>query len=433
MEIPPKKPHFFKPILPGFKNGLKVPIGFLKYLKGHGHVEHVVLKRAGKKWLVKLNGRRFEDGWEKFAEEHDLQLGNMLIFRHEGDMDFHVSIFDSTHCDTEYAEYLQEKKIEKPKPNVMSSNKAGPSIVETVKGLHLSHSQFVCTMKSYNLAKSFLCVPRPFAQLNGLRNRRCTIMINDKQRSWTFSLYSLGNITYIGGGWRNFCVANCLKEGDRLMFEIVINGEKPMLKFRDPRGNLSLHPKGKTTNLGTDKVSTQDPKGNESLQPERKKTNLDTYKVSTREKTNPKASRKVFPNVEVVTNMPHFICTMKSYYLSKNFLPFPNPFARLNGLRNRKCTIMIRDEQGSWMFSLYSSGRHTYIGGRWRDFCAANCLKEGDRLMFEIVSNEKKPILKFRDMRGNTSLQTEGKKTNLDATTRISNQGLKIENSDILG
>ncbi|PHT64083.1 hypothetical protein T459_32066 [Capsicum annuum] len=89
----------------------KVPIGFLKYLKGHDHVEHVVLKRAGKKWLVKLNGRRFKDGWEKFAEEHDLQLGDMLIFRHEGDMDFDVSIFDSTRCDTEYAEYLQEKKI----------------------------------------------------------------------------------------------------------------------------------------------------------------------------------------------------------------------------------------------------------------------------------------------------------------------------------
>ncbi|KAF3625295.1 putative B3 domain-containing protein REM14-like isoform X1 [Capsicum annuum] len=250
MEIPPKKPHFFKPILPGFKNGLKVPIGFLKYLKGHGHVEHVVLKRAGKKWLVKLNGRRFEDGWEKFAEEHDLQLGNMLIFRHEGDMDFHVSIFDSTHCDTEYAEYLQEKKIGNffydvsnflciSIMNVEHSNLQidylDTSKIYVSRHHHVHeayHSQFVCTMKSYNLAKSFLCVPRPFAQLNGLRNRRCTIMINDKQRSWTFSLYSLGNITYIGGGWRNFCVANCLKEGDRLMFEIVINGEKPMLKFR---------------------------------------------------------------------------------------------------------------------------------------------------------------------------------------------------------
>ncbi|CAN4077179.1 unnamed protein product [Withania somnifera] len=99
MEIPPKKPHFFKPILPGFKNGLKIPTGFLKYLKGHGRIEHVVLKRSGKKWLVKVNGQRLEDGWQKFAEEHDLQLGDFLIFRHEGDMDFDVYIFDSTHCD----------------------------------------------------------------------------------------------------------------------------------------------------------------------------------------------------------------------------------------------------------------------------------------------------------------------------------------------
>ena len=32
----------------------------------------------------------------------------MLVFRHEGDMEFEVSIFDSSHCDREYAEYLQQ-------------------------------------------------------------------------------------------------------------------------------------------------------------------------------------------------------------------------------------------------------------------------------------------------------------------------------------
>ncbi|XP_055821815.1 B3 domain-containing protein REM9-like [Solanum dulcamara] len=107
MKVPPKKPHFFKPIQSGFKNGLKIPIGFLKYLKGHDQHEHAILRRAGKKCLVKLNEHRFEEGWGKFAEEHDVQLGDMLVFRHEGKMEFEVSIFDSTHCDREYAEYMQ--------------------------------------------------------------------------------------------------------------------------------------------------------------------------------------------------------------------------------------------------------------------------------------------------------------------------------------
>lgn len=87
----------------------KIPKGFLKYLKGHEH-EHAVLRRGSKKWLVKLNGQRLEEGWEKFAEEHGLQLGDLLIFRHEGEMEFEVTIFDSSHCDREYAEYLQDEE-----------------------------------------------------------------------------------------------------------------------------------------------------------------------------------------------------------------------------------------------------------------------------------------------------------------------------------
>ncbi|WMV40360.1 hypothetical protein MTR67_033745 [Solanum verrucosum] len=109
MKIPPKKPQFFKPIQKGFKHGLKIPIGFLKYLKGHDQHEHALLRRAGKTWLVMLNGWRLEEGWKEFAKENDLQLGDMLVFRHEGDMEFEVSIFDSSHCDREYAEYLQQE------------------------------------------------------------------------------------------------------------------------------------------------------------------------------------------------------------------------------------------------------------------------------------------------------------------------------------
>lgn len=78
----------------------------LKYLKGQDHIEHVKLKRASKEWRIKLNDKRFEKGWRKFIEENDVQLGDILMFRYEGKMEFEVSIFDSTYCDREYAEYL---------------------------------------------------------------------------------------------------------------------------------------------------------------------------------------------------------------------------------------------------------------------------------------------------------------------------------------
>ncbi|XP_019254329.1 PREDICTED: B3 domain-containing protein REM10-like isoform X2 [Nicotiana attenuata] len=448
MKVRPAKPQFFKPILPGFKRALKIPKGFLKYLKGHEH-EHAVLRRGSKKWLVKLNGQRLEEGWEKFAEEHDLRLGDLLIFRHEGEMEFEVTIFDSSHCDREYAEYLQDeeeahtvkdpsKKFEikdlrknasfqpegkktnsdtervstpgKPKSNIISSCKAVPN-VEAAKNLHLGHPHFICTMKPYYLSKCFLRVPSPFARQHGLRDRKCTIMIRDEQRSWTFTLYSCGIVTYIGGGWHDFCIANCLEEGDRVMFGIVANGEKPILKFYDLRDNASLRPQGKKTNSDTERVSPQG-----------------------KPKSNIISSCKAVPNVEAAKDLhlghPHFICTMKPYYLSKCFLHVPSAFARQHGLRDRKCAIMVRDEQRSWTFTLYSCGRFTFIGGGWREFCVANCLKGGDRVMFEIVANGEKPILKFHDLRGNASLQPEGKKIDLDGKS-VSTQGLKIHTSKV--
>lgn len=75
--------------------------------------------------------------------------------------------------------------------------------------------------------------------------------------------------------------------------------------------------------------------------------------------------------------------------------------------------IIMRDEQRSWTLSVYTSGKNTFIGSGWREFCATNYLKEGDHLMFEIVSNGETPIFRFHaitDIRRKTS----------DVTTLIS-------------
>ncbi|XP_075109478.1 B3 domain-containing protein REM7 isoform X2 [Nicotiana tabacum] len=293
MKIPPKKPHFFKPILPGFKHGIKIPIAFSKYLNGCNQ-EHAILRRAGKKWVVKVNGRLL--GWGKFAEEHDLQLGDCLVFRHEGNMEFEVSIFGSSKCEREYEQPLQGvsegeeerdhscKKItpqEKPKLNIKSSHKAFPN-VEAAQDMPLDRPYFIYTIKPYCLSKSFLQLPGPFARENDLRNRKCTITIRDEQMSWTFSLYSSGSHTFIGGVWSKFCIANGLKEGDQIMLEIVANGKNPILKVYDLMGNASLQPKGKKTNFDTKRVSTEDLRANASRQREGKKPKLDARRVSTR-------------------------------------------------------------------------------------------------------------------------------------------------------
>ncbi|XP_049376775.1 B3 domain-containing protein REM10-like, partial [Solanum stenotomum] len=344
----------------------KIPIGFLKYLKGHDQHEHAILRRAGKTWLVMVNGWRLEEGWKKFANENDLQLGDMLVFRHEGDMEFEVSIFDSSHCDREYAEYLQQEagfnnveetcnkfKFEgKSNLCIMSSGEAFPCAeADTYNPCSLSH--FECIVKPYCVTHSYLRLPKLFAMENGLFNKKCDVIIRDeRQRSWNLRLATHDCRVHLLGGWREFRVANDLNEGDYMMFEVIANGEKPIWEFRGkPNPNI---------------VST----------------------------------RKAFPKEEFATcssfGQSHLECIVKPYCLSRNYFRLPRGFARANGLINKKCGLVIRDErQRSWNLRIDTYGYGVYIAKGWRKFRVENDLKEGDCMMFEVVSNGEKTTWKY--------------------------------------
>ncbi|KAJ8538801.1 hypothetical protein K7X08_030097 [Anisodus acutangulus] len=362
MKVPPVKPHFFKPILPGFKHAFKIPVGFLKYLQGHDHIEHAILKRAGKKWLVKLNGQKLEEGWGKFAEEHDLQLGDLLIFRHEGEMEFEVTIFNVSHCDREYAEYLQEE--EKEAHIVEETSKNFKIKEEAATHSPIGQSQFVCTVKVYCLTNGYLRIPSKFARANGLFNKECGLIIRDEsQKSWNLRIYTSCSQVYIGGRWGEFCAANDLKVGDQIMFQIVTNGEQPIWKFHN-------------------------------------KTNPSTVE----ETSNNSEFKEVAPHNPIGPS--HFECTIRPYCISKGYLRLPKQFAMANGLINKKCGLIIRDQrQRSWNFRLATYNSIVHILGGWSEFRVANDLKEGDYMMFEVVANGEKPIWKFHE-KPNTSIKS---------------------------
>ncbi|MCD7446395.1 hypothetical protein HAX54_006003 [Datura stramonium] len=200
---------------------------------------------ADKKWRVKLNGRRFEAGWAEFVEQYNLKLENILVFKHEGDMEFEVSIFDVNESEGEYEEQQQQKtqnvevttskKFEskdKPDHNIKSSSKTSP---HTESAIHkpFGYSHFVCTVRPYCLTTDILCIPKKFAFENGLFNfeKRDLIVRDERQRSWNVTLRSYGNCVNLKGGWKKIRDANCLKEGDQIMFEVVVGGDKPIWKF----------------------------------------------------------------------------------------------------------------------------------------------------------------------------------------------------------
>ncbi|KAK1268269.1 B3 domain-containing protein REM6 [Acorus gramineus] len=126
---PPSKPLFFKVLLPGSLKKLSVPPKFVRK-----HLSHVNLSKnratikspLGRSWDVCVHvnkeGHFFEDGWCVFVRDHDLHMGDFLVFKYKGCLDFNVKLFDSSGCEKEYPpsarnrseEHTDWTKIDKP-------------------------------------------------------------------------------------------------------------------------------------------------------------------------------------------------------------------------------------------------------------------------------------------------------------------------------
>ena len=83
-----------------------IPVAFFtRHVQGsNDHIKTAKLRTdaSAKTWLVKINGLKLTDGWEDFAVAHDLRIGDIIIFRYEGEMVFHVTAFGPSCCDIQY-------------------------------------------------------------------------------------------------------------------------------------------------------------------------------------------------------------------------------------------------------------------------------------------------------------------------------------------
>lgn len=71
-------------------------------------------------------------------------------------------------------------------------------------------------------------------------------------------------------------------------------------------------------------------------------------------------------------------------------------FAKLNGLNNRHCRMMLRDQkQRSWPAELGYDRYHVYIRHGWCEFRKANGLKEGDAFILKLIAEGKNPIMEL--------------------------------------
>ncbi|KAK8523495.1 hypothetical protein V6N12_048015 [Hibiscus sabdariffa] len=264
-EFTPTTPHFFQPLLPGFQHHLTIPLLFFKhYLKSEINSQRAVLRSHGRTWSVRIRDRRFEDGWGDFAKDHDLHVGDFLVFEYGGNLVFDVVVLDTSACQREYPLSATKPKHQNKSSTKESTERFIGKLDEKRASTSISHGSphFVAALNPDSLKRFILVsiyvttnswlqafqmlsqftfrivrvqnIPREFARSNGLVGRCCdTVVVDEQRRSWNVSLQhkESEDQLYLGCGWRDICIRNDLNETDRVSLELIGNGITPVFKL----------------------------------------------------------------------------------------------------------------------------------------------------------------------------------------------------------
>lgn len=86
-----------------------IPVAFFsKHMEGRNDQNKTAKLRSDasdKTWIVKMDGLKLTDGWEDFAVAHDLRIGDITVFRHEGGLVFHVTALGPSCCEIQYTSH----------------------------------------------------------------------------------------------------------------------------------------------------------------------------------------------------------------------------------------------------------------------------------------------------------------------------------------
>ncbi|KAF2603649.1 hypothetical protein F2Q70_00027838 [Brassica cretica] len=378
--------HFFKPLLPGFHSHLTIPVAFLKYIEGtNGHHSANLRSDASKiTWEVKIeDGRSLTNGWKEFALAHDLRIGDILIFRQEKYMAFHVTLLGPSGCEIQYESCSEE---ENNIGNIPEKKKVKKNPRKETESASLDPSCFVAYVSPATLRHDKLNLPRSFVRVNGLETRCGEInLMNEKGRSWTLALkQELCGSTYIRRGWRSFCSSNGLKTGGLYNFTLIKRGRTSVLRLSSTGSDLEEE---SSEGDEVESLSTG-PESDEGT-----KTNLE-------KKKNPKKDAES-------SSLDH------SCYVANDLR---KSFVRANALETRCGEIVLTNEKGtSWKLDLKRkrSCGNMYITRGWRRFCRVNGLRAGCFFTFKLIRTGGTLVLRFSSQFDNNFVTLTLKPSNL--------------------
>ncbi|KAL0656529.1 hypothetical protein Bca4012_077113 [Brassica carinata] len=392
----PIKPHFFQPLLPGFHTHLNIPVAFFsKHVVGrHDHVKIAKLRTdaSDKNWKVKMDGSKLTDGWEDFAVAHDLRVGDMIVFRHEGEMVFHVTALGPSCCEIQYTSTHNINSHDQTN-NIVTGNSSREKRKRVKKNpkpvpqASLHSSCYVGSVSDSSLKHNKLYLGREFVAANGL-NKGCSeiVLKNEGGGRWTLPLkhYKSINHTYLGPGWTTFCQVNGIKAEDSFMFKLVRTGDKPV---------LCLCPEESSHR---DKTPLECPEDSDDVNPLSSSTcsgdKSSKSKESKEESLGDKRASSSYSEDRFLT----LTLTQKAVKRYQLFLPMG--FAKRNGI-NKPGKITLLGQDGVKQEVALMQNKRTgqiQIGKGWRVFRDAHGLKIEHPFVLELIwEDEASPVLKF--------------------------------------
>ncbi|XP_041015198.1 B3 domain-containing protein At1g49475-like [Juglans microcarpa x Juglans regia] len=275
--------HFFKIMLPSAmaQKKLRIPVKFVRLFGDELPTVVTLILPNGCSWQVGLERAThekeiwFHKGWHDFVEYHSIDSGHFLVFRYEGNSNFHVLVFDKTSTEIQYSSknldddhtiMVSDDDVEKSSHDdksketreiILSKHKDGetsdhdrerPVVLSGTstkeRSLRMSRGreraiQAAITFKPKNpsfmrimprsSASYRMYVPSGFATSYLSLNQSIKLQTsdeNDGQREWHVICRCHHNrqprlSLKLGSGWKVFARDNNLKEGDAFVFELV--------------------------------------------------------------------------------------------------------------------------------------------------------------------------------------------------------------------
>ncbi|CAH2061205.1 unnamed protein product [Thlaspi arvense] len=400
---------------------------------------------------------------------HDLRIGEIVIFRNEGDMMFQVSDLGQPSC-CEIRDVVAPRSNNDQKNIGSNSIKRHPHLrkeagFSSYDGDDDHLESFALTLVlicwyMQHLAQAFtssdglktkwrtkysptqitsssekqlatftlapvdvrncrLRLPMQFTRENGINKPGKIYLLGKDGSKWLANLLleSRGRMT-LGDGWKSFVKANGLKTGESFALKLNWEDTTPVLSLCPAEYSIDSIEEGRCSEASEKEVTMYNNNEDENSKEEMSSWESEQNHLIWRNSTPPSQNR-------------FLTLTITPDSLKHGRLRLPLPFMEENGMNKPGEITLLGKDGAKWLVSLLLERRgRMSLGKGWKDFAKANGLKTGDSITLESTWEDATPVLSLlRVESSNGREQSEFSKQSLSTGRSSGNKTRKAENN----